>query len=42
MLNINNGFFVPVPKSENEGNFLQVVDGAPTWQSLPIYAGEVE
>lgn len=33
---------VPFPQSENEGNFLQVVKGVPTWTSLPVYNGEVE
>lgn len=38
----NKFVFVPTSSSSDNGKFLQVVDGVPTWQSLPIYNGEVE
>lgn len=33
---------LPKSNTSDNGKFLQVVDGVPTWQSLPIYNGEVE
>lgn len=38
----NVGFCVPSTESANEGDVLKLVDGLPTWSTLPIYNGEVE
>ena len=38
----NKFVFIPTSSSSDNGKFLQVVDGVPAWQSLPIYNGEVE
>lgn len=38
----NKFVFVPTSSSSDNGKFLQVIGGTPTWSSLPIYNGEVE
>lgn len=39
----NNGSAIlPKYSSNNNNQFLQIVNGVPTWSSLPIYNGEVE
>ena len=38
----NKFVFIPTSSSSDNGKFLQVIGGTPTWSSLPIYNGEVE
>ena len=38
----NKFVFIPTSSSSDNGKFLQVIGGTPTWSSLPIYTGEVE
>ena len=38
----NKFVFIPTSSSSDNGKFLQVIGGTPTWASLPIYNGEVE
>lgn len=38
----NKFVFTPTSSSSDNGKFLQVIGGTPTWSSLPIYNGEVE
>lgn len=38
----NKFVFVPTSSTSDNGKFLQVIGGTPTWSSLPIYNGEVE
>lgn len=38
----NKFVFTPTSSSSDNGKFLQVIGGTPTWSSLPVYNGEVE
>lgn len=38
----NESAILPKYSSDNNNQFLQIVNGVPTWSSLPIYNGEVE
>lgn len=38
----NKFVFIPTSSSSDNGKFLQVIGGTPTWASLPVYNGEVE